>query len=72
MKGADEIRSHLRTHNRNRAAYVSDLPGWATGRTRAEVERRIAEAIQLHVEALRAARDDVPLPTSSVGVVEAV
>lgn len=59
--------------DRNWAAYVPDLPGCvATGSSRPDVEQRIAEAIRLHIEALRAAGEDVPNPTSSVGVVEAV
>ena len=38
----------------NWAAYVPDLPGCvATGGTRAEVQRRIREAIGLHLEAMR-------------------
>ena len=49
---------------RNYAAYVPDLPGCvATGRTRAEVERRIREAIRLHIDGLR--DDDQPVPEPS-------
>ena len=49
---------------RNCAAYVPDLPGCvATGRTRAEVERRIREAIRLHIDGLR--DDDQPVPEPS-------
>ncbi len=59
--------------DRNWAAYVPDLPGCvATGRTRAGVERRISAAIQLHIEAMRASGEDVPSPTTGVGMVEAV
>ncbi len=49
---------------RNYAAYVPDLPGCvATGRTRAEVERRIREAIRFHIDGLR--DDDQPVPEPS-------
>ena len=53
------------------SAYVPDLPGCvATGRTRVEVERRIREAIDLHVATLRASGDLVPEPSSWTGAVE--
>ncbi|MBS3960202.1 MAG: type II toxin-antitoxin system HicB family antitoxin [Xanthomonadaceae bacterium] len=43
------------------SAYVPDLPGCvAAGATVAEVERRIGEAVVLHIEGLRA--DGLPLP----------
>jgi predicted RNase H-like HicB family nuclease len=39
------------------SAYVEDLPGcFATGRTREQVERRISEAIPLHLDALERQR----------------
>ena len=48
----------------NYSAYVPDLPGCvATGASREEVERRIREAIALHVEGLR--RENVPVPSPS-------
>ena len=47
--------------DRNWAAYVPDLPGCiATGATRDTVERRIREAIHLHLQAMRDAGEDVP------------
>ena len=56
---------------RNWAAYVPDLPGCiATGRTRTEVQRRIREAIGLHVDAMRARGEDVPRASAAVEVVE--
>jgi predicted RNase H-like HicB family nuclease len=56
---------------RNWAAYVPDLPGCiATGRTRTEVQRRIREAIGLHVDAMRARGEDVPQASAAVEVVE--
>ncbi len=45
----------------NYAAYVPDLPGCvATGATVEETERSIREAIEIHVEGLRA--DGLPIP----------
>jgi predicted RNase H-like HicB family nuclease len=55
----------------NWAAYVPDLPGCvATGRTRAEVQRRIREAMGLHLDAMRARGEDVPETSAAVEVVE--
>jgi predicted RNase H-like HicB family nuclease len=57
---------------KNYAAYVPDLPGCvATGRTRAVVQRRIREAIRVHVAGLR--EDGLPVPesTSACAYVEA-
>ncbi len=48
----------------NLAAYVPDLPGCvATGRSFADVERRIREAIVLHLEGM--AEDGLPIPEPS-------
>jgi predicted RNase H-like HicB family nuclease len=45
----------------NLSAYVPDLPGCiATGRTVEEIERKIREAIEFHLEGLR--RDGEPIP----------
>ena len=56
---------------RNWGAYVPDLPGCvATGKTRAEVERMITEGIRLHLELMRESGEDVPAPTTGVGLVE--
>jgi predicted RNase H-like HicB family nuclease len=55
----------------NWAAYVPDLPGCvATGRTRADVQRRIRDAIGLHLEALRGRGEDVPETSAAVEVIE--
>ena len=52
-------------------ASVPDLPGCvAVGRTRADVERLIREAISLHIAALRADGQDVPEPQTEAGVVD--
>jgi predicted RNase H-like HicB family nuclease len=49
----------------NFSAYSPDLPGWvATGATREETERRMYEAIQLHVEGLIEDKQPVPVSTS--------
>ncbi len=48
----------------NLAAYVPDLPGCvATGQSLAEVERRIREAIVLHLEGM--VEDGLPIPEPS-------
>ena len=48
----------------NYSAYVPDLPGCvATGSTVEETEREIREAIELHLEGLRA--DNLPVPDAS-------
>lgn len=56
---------------RTYSAFVPDLPGCiATGRTRTAVERRIHEAIELHLAGLRSAKQAIPEPTAWTGVVE--
>lgn len=48
----------------NYSAYVPDLPGCvATGATVEEAEQEIREAIQFHLEGLRA--DNLPIPPAS-------
>jgi predicted RNase H-like HicB family nuclease len=55
---------------RNWSAYVPDLPGCiATGKTRKQVERLIREAIEFHIEGLRAHGEPVPDPNVEAGVV---
>ena len=55
----------------NWAAYVPDLPGCiATGRTRADVQRRIREAMRLHLEAMHDRGEDVPETSAAVEVIE--
>lgn len=47
-------------------AYVPDLPGCvAVGETREEVETLIREAIEFHIEGLRAGGEPVPAPSST-------
>ena len=55
----------------NYGAYVPDLPGCvATGATIEEVQREIHEAIEFHIEGLRADGLPVPEPSSRVDYVE--
>ena len=55
----------------NYAAYVPDLPGCvATGSTVVETETLIREAIELHLEGLRADGMPIPPPNSQVEYVE--
>lgn len=50
--------------NENYSAYSPDLPGCAaTGATREEAERRMYEAIQMHVDGL--IEDNQPIPEST-------
>ena len=53
------------------SAYSPDLPGCvATGATESEVEKRMRQAIELHVAGLREQGDPVPEPQSSSSYVE--
>lgn len=55
----------------NFSAYVPDLPGCiATGDTIEETERAIREAIEFHVEGLRAENLPIPPASSRVNYVE--
>ena len=55
----------------NYGAYVPDLPGCvATGATIEEVQREIQEAIEFHIEGLRADGLPIPEPSSCVQYVE--
>ena len=48
------------------SAYSPDLPGCiATGATREEAEREMADAIAFHIDGLRAEGMDVPSPRAS-------
>jgi len=56
--------------DRTFGAWVPDLPGCiAAGKSGAEVESRIREAIAFHIEGLRAAGEPVPEPVSRVTTV---
>lgn len=55
----------------NYSAYVLDLPGCvATGSTIEDTERAIREAIEFHLEGLKADNLPIPLPSSRVDYVE--
>ncbi len=55
----------------NYAAYVPDLPGCiATGATVAETESLIREAIEFHLEGLKADGLPIPPPSSHVEYVD--
>ena len=53
------------------SACSPDLPGCvATGPTRSEVERTMREAVEVHLEGLRANGEPVPAPSTSASYVE--
>lgn len=55
----------------NYAAYVPDLPGCiATGASAKETESLIREAIEFHLERLKADGLPIPLPSSQVEYVD--
>ena len=55
----------------NYSAYVPDLPGCiATGATVPEVEQRIREAIEFHLEGLREDGLEIPEAVSKVDYIE--
>ena len=55
---------------RNWSAYVPDLPGCiATGKTRRDLERLIREAIEFHIEGLKARGEAIPDPSIEAGSV---
>ena len=55
---------------RNWSAYVPDLPGCiATGKTRLKVEQQIREAIEFHIDGLKARREAIPEPSIEAGCV---
>lgn len=55
----------------NLSAYVPDLPGCiTTGRTVAEIERNMREAIELHLEGLAEDGEPIPAPTTAVTYIE--
>ena len=56
----------------NYSAYVPDLPGCvSTGRTAAEVESEIREAIRFHLDGLKEDGLPVPAPTTLAEYVDA-
>lgn len=52
-------------------AHVPDLPGCvAAGESREQVIQLIQEAIEFHIEGLKANGDEIPAPASSVEFVD--
>lgn len=52
-------------------AHVPDLPGCiAAGETREEVISLIREAIEFHIEGLKASGEEIPSPSSSVEFID--
>jgi len=57
---------------RNYSAYLPDLPGCiATGKTVEEVRQRMREAIEIHLEGMRADGLPIPKPSTLADYVEA-
>lgn len=57
--------------NGNYAAYVPDLPGCvAVGDSLEEIEREIQEAIEFHIDGMRADGLSIPEPSSRVEYVQ--
>ncbi|WP_146907113.1 type II toxin-antitoxin system HicB family antitoxin [Arenimonas daejeonensis] len=55
----------------NFGAWVPDLPGCvATGKTIDVVEKRIREAIEMHLAGMREDGDPIPPPTAQVNYVD--
>lgn len=53
------------------SGFSPDLPGCvAAGATRDEVERELRQAVEFHIEGLRAERLPIPAPSSSASWVE--
>lgn len=55
----------------NLSAYVPDQPGCVTtGKTEAEIQHNIREAIELHLEGMQEDGDPIPEPSTSVSYIE--
>ncbi len=56
----------------NYSAYSPDVPGCvATGATREEAESEMHQALQLHLEGIKEDGLPLPLPSATVGYIEA-
>ncbi len=56
----------------NYSAFSPDVPGCvATGNTREEAEREMHAALRMHLEGLKEDGLPLPLPSASVGYIEA-
>lgn len=52
------------------SAYVPDLPGCiATGKTKEDTEKNIYDAIQFHLEGLKAEKLTIPINKSEAGTI---
>ena len=52
-------------------AYVPDLPGCVVvGKSRSQAIRLIREAMVLHLQSLKENGDEIPLPSSSVEIID--
>ncbi len=61
----------IETAGGNYSAYVPDLPGCiTTGATVEETVANMREAIELHLEGMRADGDAIPVPSTTAAVVE--
>ena len=55
---------------RNYSAYCPDIPGCiATGKTRAQTEKAMREALAFHIEFMREKGEPVPAPTTVGAIV---
>ena len=71
LEGSVKYAVVIERTSRNYSAYVPDLPGCvATGSSRQVVDRRIREAISLHLAELRREKEPVPRPSARVQLVE--
>ena len=71
MNGSMRYAVVIEKGEENYSAYVLDFPGCvAAGETVAETERLIREAIEFHLEGLRADGLPIPQPSSRVEYVE--
>lgn len=62
---------NFETNGKTWGAYIPDLPGCvAVGDTREEVSELIHEAIEMHLEDMRATGQEIPQPTTFGELVE--
>lgn len=53
------------------SAYIPDLPGCVSvGESEAEVKEMIQEAVEFHLESMRADGDPIPEPSTSAELIE--
>jgi predicted RNase H-like HicB family nuclease len=72
MKRELEYLVVIEKEKRTYGAYVPDLPGCvAVSRSKPQVRKLIAEAIALHLDAMRAKGEKIPRPSASYELVSA-